>query len=140
MTRCAVLALAVLGCLATADERPGDGKKGDKEGLSAPPKGFDARRGGIERGKLETVEYQSTTVGVKRKAQVYTPPGYSKDRKYPALYLLHGTVTRENPTKRAVCPCAPQHHDQDQEAHHARRVAGNSRGLLTRATFATTSS
>ena len=22
--------------------------------------------------------------------QVYTPPGYSKDKKYPVLYLLHG--------------------------------------------------
>jgi enterochelin esterase-like enzyme len=31
-----------------------------------------------------------TTVGIKRKAQVYTPPGYSKDTKYPVLYLLHG--------------------------------------------------
>ena len=27
---------------------------------------------------------------MKRKAQVYTPPGYSKDQKYPVLYLLHG--------------------------------------------------
>ena len=36
------------------------------------------------------IEYDSKTVGVKRKAQVYTPPGYSKDKKYPVLYLLHG--------------------------------------------------
>src|SRR5206468_3570154 len=35
-------------------------------------------------------EYDSTTVGVKRKAQVYTPPGYTKNQKYPVLYLLHG--------------------------------------------------
>src|SRR5262245_24864666 len=54
------------------------------------PRGFDAKRDGIERGKLETVEYDSTTVGVKRKAQVYTPPGYSREQKYPVLYLLHG--------------------------------------------------
>jgi enterochelin esterase-like enzyme len=54
------------------------------------PKGFDVERDGISRGKLETVEYDSTTVGVKRKAQVYTPPGYSRDKKYPVLYLLHG--------------------------------------------------
>ena len=52
--------------------------------------GFDARREGIERGKLETVEYDSKTVGVKRKMVVYTPPGYSKDTKYAVLYLLHG--------------------------------------------------
>jgi enterochelin esterase-like enzyme len=58
--------------------------------LTSAPKGFDARRDGIDRGKLETVEYDSTTVGVKRKAQVYLPPGYSKDQKYPVLYLLHG--------------------------------------------------
>src|SRR5262249_17401648 len=57
---------------------------------TSAPKGFDAKRDDIERGKLETVEYHSTTVGGKRKAQVYTPPGYSTDRKYPVLYLLHG--------------------------------------------------
>lgn len=58
--------------------------------FSAPPKGFDGRRDGIDHGKVETVEYHSTTVGVKRKARVYTPPGYSSDQKYPVLYLLHG--------------------------------------------------
>jgi enterochelin esterase-like enzyme len=56
----------------------------------APPAGFDAKRDGIDRGKLETVEYESKTVGVKRKMTVYTPPGYSKETKYPVLYLLHG--------------------------------------------------
>jgi enterochelin esterase-like enzyme len=70
-------------------------KKGQEGGdtpkrFSSAPKGFDAKRDGIERGKLETVEYDSKTVGVTRKAQVYTPPGYSKDQKYPVLYLLHG--------------------------------------------------
>jgi enterochelin esterase-like enzyme len=29
-------------------------------------------------------------VGVKRWMQVYTPPGYSTEKKYPVLYLLHG--------------------------------------------------
>src|SRR5256714_7587021 len=36
------------------------------------------------------VEYDSKSVGNKRKALVYTPPGYSSDKKYPVLYLLHG--------------------------------------------------
>ena len=36
------------------------------------------------------MEYDSKSVGVKRKMVVYTPPGYSKDGKYPVLYLLHG--------------------------------------------------
>ncbi len=59
--------------------------------LPAAPAGFDARRDGIERGKVETVEYDSKTVGAKRKMVIYTPPGYSKDNKYPVLYLLHGS-------------------------------------------------
>src|SRR3954468_7445590 len=62
----------------------------------APPVGFDVRREGIDRGKLETAEYDSTTVGVARKARVYTPPGYTQDQKYPVLYLLHGIGGDEN--------------------------------------------
>lgn len=41
-------------------------------------------------GKLDTISYPSATVGVNRKAIVYTPPGFSKKKKYPVLYLLHG--------------------------------------------------
>ena len=39
---------------------------------------------------METVEYDSKTVGAKHKMLIYTPPGYSKDSKYSVLYLLHG--------------------------------------------------
>jgi uncharacterized protein (TIGR03067 family) len=69
-------------------QRAGGEKK--KEGLSAAPAGFDKAREGIEHGKVETVEYASKSVGGKRKMTVYLPPGYSKDRKYPVFYLLHG--------------------------------------------------
>ncbi|MDA3834542.1 MAG: alpha/beta hydrolase-fold protein, partial [Spirochaetales bacterium] len=41
-------------------------------------------------GKLDSMVYTSNTVGSERKALVYTPPGYSNDKKYPVLYLLHG--------------------------------------------------
>ncbi len=61
-----------------------------------PPQGFDKVREGIEKGKLEKVEYDSKSVGVKRWMEVYTPPGYSKDKKYPVLYLLHGIGGNEN--------------------------------------------
>ncbi len=54
------------------------------------PKGFDQIRAGIATGKLDSVQYVSKTVGTTRKALVYTPPGYSKKKKYPVLYLLHG--------------------------------------------------
>lgn len=62
----------------------------DKPAFPPAPSGFDVRREGIERGKVEAAEYDSKTVGIKRKMMVYTPPGYSKDKKYPVLYLLHG--------------------------------------------------
>lgn len=52
--------------------------------------GFDVEKTGIAQGKIETVTYNSKTVGTKRKALVYTPPGFSKSKKYPVLYLLHG--------------------------------------------------
>jgi enterochelin esterase-like enzyme len=66
------------------------------EKFPAPPKDYDKKRDGIEHGKLEVVEYDSTSVGNKRKVTVYTPPGYKKDTKYPVLYLLHGIGGDEN--------------------------------------------
>jgi enterochelin esterase-like enzyme len=63
--------------------------------LAPAPKGFDARREGVERGKVETVEYESKAAGGQRRMVVYTPPGYSKDTKYPVLYLLHGAGDNE---------------------------------------------
>jgi enterochelin esterase-like enzyme len=101
-----LLAVTALGCLMVpALARPDGGKTDDKaEKFPAPPKGFDTRRDGIDRGKLETVEYDSTTVGVKRKARVYTPPGYTKDKKYPVLYLLHGIGGDENEWARGGTP------------------------------------
>jgi len=56
----------------------------------APPRGYDVRREGIQRGKIEEMEYESRTIGLKRPVVVYTPPGYSKDEKFPVLYLMHG--------------------------------------------------
>jgi enterochelin esterase-like enzyme len=63
--------------------------------LPPAPKGFDMKRDGIERGRVETVEYDSKTTGTKRPLVVYTPPGYSRDKKYPVLYLLHGIGDEE---------------------------------------------
>jgi enterochelin esterase-like enzyme len=97
----AILAGATLPALA----QPGDGTKDDKaEKFPAPPTGFDAPRDGIDRGRLETVEYDSATVGAKRKARVYTPPGYTTDKKYPVLYLLHGIGGDENEWARGGRP------------------------------------
>jgi enterochelin esterase-like enzyme len=54
------------------------------------PVGFDQKRTGIAHGTIDTVTYDSKSVGTKRKMSVYTPPGYNKNTKYPVLYLLHG--------------------------------------------------
>jgi len=76
----------------------------DKAAFPPPPEGFDKARDGIAHGKLEMVEYDSKSVGNKRKALVYTPPGYSPDTKYPVLYLLHGIGGDENEWRRGGHP------------------------------------
>jgi enterochelin esterase-like enzyme len=62
----------------------------DKRAFADAPAGFDQRRPGMPHGRIDLVEYDSKTVGTRRKMLVYTPPGYSTDQKYPVLYLLHG--------------------------------------------------
>lgn len=74
--------------------------------LGSPPEGFDVRRESVDRGKLDLVEYDSKTVGAKRKAQVYTPPGYSTEKRYPVLYLLHGIGGDEHEWTRHGAPDA----------------------------------
>ena len=58
--------------------------------LAPAPAGFDARRESVPAGVVERVEFDSKVTNGKRPASVYLPPGYSADKKYPVLYLLHG--------------------------------------------------
>ncbi|XZE34830.1 alpha/beta hydrolase [Pirellulaceae bacterium SH501] len=76
----------------------------DVAAYDAPPEGFLKERADIPHGKLELIEYESSTVGTTRKANVYTPPGYSKDKKYPVLYLLHGIGGDETEWVRFASP------------------------------------
>ena len=103
-----LLALSLLALpQSTALAQPAEeSKPAPAEKYPAPPEGFDKRREDIERGKVETIEYDSTTVGAKRKARVYTPPGYTSDQKYPVLYLLHGIGGDENEWGRGGAPDA----------------------------------
>ncbi len=50
------------------------------------------------------VSYDSKSVGTTRKMQVYTPPGYSAEKKYPVLYLLHGIGGDETEWQRFAKP------------------------------------
>jgi len=62
----------------------------DVPAFAEAPASMFERREAIPHGKLELIEYDSKTVGTRRKMNVYTPPGYSRDSKYPVVYLLHG--------------------------------------------------
>lgn len=109
-----VAALTATGTNAPDANRPRRGPGGfggpivlgpdDKPAFPDPPAGFDAKRENIPHGNLEMIEYDSKTVGTKRKMQVYTPPGYSKDKKYPVLYLLHGIGGDETEWQRFCTP------------------------------------
>ncbi len=76
----------------------------DKPAFPDPPAGFNIKRDDIPHGKLEIIEYESKTVGTTRKMQVYTPPGYTSDKKYPVLYLLHGIGGDETEWERFATP------------------------------------
>jgi enterochelin esterase-like enzyme len=76
----------------------------DVPAFEEPPKGFNKKRDGIPHGTLEMVSYDSKSVGATRKMQVYTPPGYSKEKKYPVLYLLHGIGGDETEWERFATP------------------------------------
>ena len=62
----------------------------DKAAFADPLSGFNTKRDNIPHGELTPVEYDSKTLGTRRRMRIYTPPGYSTDHKYPVLYLLHG--------------------------------------------------
>ncbi len=76
----------------------------DKPAFADPPAGFDQKRDGIAHGREEMIEYDSKTVGTRRKMLVYTPPGYSTDHQYPVLYLLHGIGGDETEWQRFATP------------------------------------
>jgi len=46
----------------------------------------------VPHGLVSVVDYSSTSLGITRRAHVYTPPGYEAggDTRYPVLYLVHG--------------------------------------------------
>ena len=70
------------------------------------PAGFNTRRPGVPAGRIEPFEYDSAVTGTRRRANVYLPPGYSSDRKFPVLYLLHGIGGDETEWIRFATPDA----------------------------------
>ena len=106
-----ILLLSLASAFAFAQEpntRRGGGpivlNEDDKPAFPVPPEGWDAKRDGIAHGKLEMIDYDSKTVGTQRKLNVFTPPGYSPEKKYPVLYLLHGIGGDETEWQRFADP------------------------------------
>lgn len=64
--------------------------KSTSQTVTQMPLTFDVVKESIPHGNIDTISYASKTVGVSRRALIYTPPGFSKKKKYPVLYLLHG--------------------------------------------------
>lgn len=62
----------------------------DLRAFPEPPAGFADMQPSVAPGRIETLSYDSGITGTRRSANVYLPPGYSADRRYPVLYLLHG--------------------------------------------------
>jgi enterochelin esterase-like enzyme len=69
-----VVALLALPSYAAAQDLP-----------SMPPSGYFNAVDSNPQGTVDNVTYGTNYV-----ARVYTPPGYSASRKYPAMYLMHG--------------------------------------------------
>jgi enterochelin esterase-like enzyme len=77
----------------------------DKQAFPDPPAGFNVARDKIPHGDVKVVDYDSKSLGTRRQMRVYTPPGYTTDRKYPVLYMLHGLGnTSTEWTQRAKAP------------------------------------
>jgi len=74
--------------------------------LPEAPADYNRKRDGIPPGRMEPFFYDSAVTGTRRQANVYLPPGYSSDRQYPVLYLLHGIGGDITEWLRA---CAPDH-------------------------------
>ncbi len=68
-----------------------------------PPADINAEKN-VPHGRMEMISYDSKSVGTTRKMQVYTPPGYSAEKKYPVLYLLHGIGGDETEWQRFAKP------------------------------------
>ena len=83
---------------------PAELRADDVPAFPDPPADIVAVRDGVPHGALEMIEYDSGTVGTTRRMQVYTPPGYSADRAYPVLYLLHGIGGDETEWQRFATP------------------------------------
>lgn len=58
------------------------------------------KQDGVEYGEMIEIEYASIVTGTTRKANVLLPAGYTEEKQYPVLYLLHGSDGDHNEWKK----------------------------------------
>jgi len=77
----------------------------DKQTVPDAPAAFNVARDNVPHGEVKVIEYDSKSLGTRRNMRVYTPPGYTLDKKYPVLYMLHGLGNNSTEwTNRAKAP------------------------------------
>ncbi len=106
-TASCLVALVATGVVAQGAPAPGAQVTPGPDDVPAfpePPQGFDLTRDDVPHGRLEMASYESNSVGTTRTMQVYTPPGYSAEVRYPVLYLLHGIGGDETEWQRFATP------------------------------------
>ena len=71
-----------------SEERTGINSILEVTGAEGEFQAFDPK---VPHGAVSTIEYSSASLGVTRRAHVYTPPGYMRgSASFPVLYLVHG--------------------------------------------------
>lgn len=61
-----------------------------------PPADYTKKKTDVTYGTKKSITYDSKTTGVERKAYVVLPNGYSEEKTYPVVYLLHGIGGDQN--------------------------------------------
>ena len=60
------------------------------------PNDFWTRKSDVTYGEVKDIQYNSTATKTTRNAKVILPAGYTTEKKYPVLYLIHGIGGDEN--------------------------------------------
>ncbi len=67
-----------------------------------PPAAYDEAREGVVYPSFQKYTYHSRTAGRDSRVNVLLPAGYTEERKYPVLYILHGFYDNEDWMAREV--------------------------------------
>lgn len=70
--------------------------------VELPPDGYEEQLDGVVYSEFQKYTYYSSTAERETNVNVMLPPGYSEDKQYPVLYILHGFYDNEGWMARPV--------------------------------------